>query len=590
MSYGPKSIAGLRVLVVEDEALIAEEIADRLTQVGCEILRIVDTGYAAVEAALSLRPDLILMDIRLKGELDGIQATDLIHQRFHVPVVYLTAHSDQATLQRAKASSAFGYVLKPFHVRNLLAAIEVAVDRFHMEREFEDNHLTYATILGSIADGVIATDIAGRVQFMNPVAERLTGWTTGQARGEPCSAVLRLERGDERAPEEDLVLQALTARKSILIGPDTLVLARNGGKVAVDGGVSCVIDSLGRLVGASVTLRDMSQARKAEADLKAIAEQLRAVVDTAADGVMLLDAAGTVLMFNPACERLFGYTAREISGRPVAQVLPLPLSDNGHRPVRAVARATVGRRRDQSSFPVEVSVGEASEADRTLFVVVVHDMSARRQLEVALLEAVERERRRFGADLHDGLGQDLTGLSLLLAAVAGVARANRSPQAKDLEHAHEVARHALESCHSIARGLSPIGGAEGGLIVGLRELAARLSSPSGPQVRVAVSEVSRLGLSPAATDHLYRIAQEALSNALKHAHARSITLSLDVEPSHVRLEICDDGQGWTAPHGDTQGLGLRTMQYRASMIGATFQIAEPRPHGVCIVCFCPQAA
>jgi signal transduction histidine kinase len=105
-------------------------------------------------------------------------------------------------------------------------------------------------------------------------------------------------------------------------------------------------------------------------------------------------------------------------------------------------------------------------------------------------------------------------------------------------------------------------------------------------LEITVSEVSRLGLSPAASDHLYRIAQEALTNA--HAHANSIKVTLDVERERVRLEVCDDGWGVEAVGKSAPGLGLRTMRYRASMIGARFEIAPFRPKGTRVICDCPQ--
>jgi two-component system, LuxR family, sensor kinase FixL len=276
---------------------------------------------------------------------------------------------------------------------------------------------------------------------------------------------------------------------------------------------------------------------------------------------------------------------------------PLPAPNDGrrpgsqhHRPIVIIERATICHRRDRSTFPAEISVGEVRSPDRPSFVGVIHDITERRELETAYLEAVEREQRRFGTDLHDGLGQELTGLSLLLSALIRTEREARGPHTADLEQANEVAQHALQSCQAIARGLSPIGPTEGGLIRALRDLVARLKAPSGPRVEILVSEVSRLGLSPAATDHLYRIAQEALSNALKHAHAHSIQVSLDVEQEHVRLEIRDDGEGVTAIGSESPGLGLRTMQYRASLIGARLEIAHFAPRGTRIVCDCPQSA
>jgi len=478
MSAELRSIAALRILVAEDDGMVAEAICDRLTEAGVEVVARADTGAGAVEAALAQRPDLILMDVRLKGDMDGIRASELINEKMRVPVVYLTADADQKTLQRAKAASAYGYVLKPFHMRNLIGAIEVAVDRFEMERRLEDSQLTYATILGSIADGVIAVDTQGRVRFMNGVAERLTGWLTRDAERQPLGTVLNLVDSGSDQAAADLIARVLNSRNTLPFGRDAHVTSREGIRVPVDGGMSCVVDSLDRIVGACITIRDVTDTRKAE--------------------------------------------------------------------------------------------------------------SERLHLEAALLDAVGREQRRFGTDLHDGLGQELTGLSLLLSALTDTARAAHSPHTADLQQAGEVAQHALQSCQTIARGLSPIGSTGGGLITALRDLVTRLKAPSGPSLEISVSEVSRLGLSPAASDHLYRIAQEALTNALKHAHANSIKVTLDVEQERVRLEVCDDGWGLEAVGKNTPGLGLRTMRYRASMIGARFEIAPFRPNGTRVICDCPQ--
>ncbi len=585
--------AAPRILVVEDEALIAEEICDRLSQHGYEMLGVVDTGAAAIESALARRPDLILMDIRLKGPIDGIEAAESINERMRVPVVYLTAHSDQRTLQRAKATSVFGYVLKPFHVKNLLVAIEVAMDRFEADRRLEESRITYATILSSISEAVIATDTEGSLRFMNPAAERLTGWTTREAQGVAAETVLQLVADGDTVCTADLVASVLRARGMLRLSADAQAVDRYGARVAVDGTIACVIDGLGRLVGATITLRDVTDARTAQAASQMMAARLRAVVDTAVDGVLLLDAAGTVLMSNPACAVLFGCPTEEIDGRGIEAWMASPLEGDDFArsgPVRLSARATTVRRKDRSAFPTEVSVGETRDAGATVFVCVIHDVSARKALEAALLEAVESERRRFGADLHDGLGQELTGLSLLLAALVRSASDLDYALAADLARAQQVANFALRSCKTIARGLSPVADSEGGLVGALRGLVARLDAPSGPRVNLSIGEVSRLGLSAAATDHLYRIAQEAVANALKHARATSIRVTLDVEPSSVRLEICDDGSGVGTFGADPGGLGLRTMHYRAAMIGARIHFVPTGTSGTCVVCECPQAA
>ena len=316
------------------------------------------------------------------------------------------------------------------------------------------------------------------------------------------------------------------------------------------------------------------------------AEQLRAVIDTAVDGVILFDAAGTTLMFNAACVRLFGYTAKELAGRAIKTLVPNMLTDHLDRKTYP----TRGHRKDGSTFPVELSLGQASRPGESVYVSVIRDISERQELEAAFLDAIGREQRRLGSDLHDSLGQDLTGLSLLLSALARSARDGERLGVSDLEQAEEVVRRALQSCRNIAHGLSSVTESQGGLISGLRDLVARLRTASGPSLDFEAIETAPLSLSPAACDHLFRIAQEALANALRHAHANSIAVKLDVEPGSVRLKICDDGDGLPSTGLSASGLGLRTMRYRASLLGAKFQITRLDHAGTCIVCECPQAA
>jgi PAS domain S-box-containing protein len=596
MSGIPDSIAGLRILIVEEEALIVAEMADRLTLAGCEIIATTDNGTEAIEAAVTLRPDLILMDARLKGDMDGIHASELIQRQFSVPIVYVTAHSDRGTLQGVKASGAFGYIQKPFHMRNLVSAIDMAVNRFKMEQQLEENLLAYSTIMSSSSDGVIATDVHGRVRYLNPAAERLTGWSIRDAQGQPSSAIVRFastagDWGDHP------VGQVLASRQPLTLGGAERLISRYGVHVPVDGGISAVIDSLGRLVGATITLRDVSDARKATEDLKDAAEQLRAVLDTAVDGVMLFDATGRTLMCNSACPRLFGYSAKEMVRCAIDTLIPdmptsdldRPLQTSAPLPLKIKARPTFGRRKDGSTFPAELSLGKTSHGGQPVFVSVIRDISERKELEAALLDAIGHEQRRLADDLHDGLGQELTGLSLLLSAfAAGVCHGN-TLEATDLERALVVAQRALQSCRSIARGLSPVTEAQGGLVAGLRDLVARLKTGSGPTFDFTTIGLARLGLSPAASDHLFRIAQEAIANALKHARANLIKVTLEIEPASVRLAICDDGEGLTVPEISATGLGLRTMRYRASLLGAKFHITRFGHQGTCVVCECPQA-
>ena len=596
-------MGGGRILVVEDEALIAEEIRERVAAAGYTVVAVVDTGAAALQTVAVSRPDLVLMDIRLKGPMDGIEAAELIYDRFGVPIIYLTAHSDQGTLQRARARAAFGYVLKPFHVDSLLVAIDVGMHRAQIEARLHEHELTFAAILGSLSEGVLTTDAAGRVRLMNAVAEQLLGWTTRGAEGRPLATVLKLTDEAGLPVQERLVKRIVAAHQPLQFGVADHLVRANGERIPISGGAAPVIDYLGRVVGVTVTVRDASAARRAERELRSLSAELQAVVDTAVDGVMLVDADGAIRVFNPACARLSGYAAEELVGRNVAQLMPSPLAiaergtapgdgdgDGGGAaaPLLAAGRATMLRRKDGTSLPVEVSVGEADHLGKPVFALIVHDVSERRDLQEAYFDAAGTEQRRMARDLHDGLGQELTGLALLLSALERGATEAGLPNAGDLARVRDLASHTIGTCRSVARGLLPVADAQGGLVAGLHDLVRRLNDVPGPAIQFSVIEAATVGLSASTTDHLYRIAQEALTNALKHARANSIQVTLDVGRSAVLLRVCDDGTGIAAGSPDPAGLGLKTMRYRAELIGARLRIEGLGRAGTCVVCECPQ--
>ena len=183
-----------RILIVEDEGIIAQDIRASLQELGYEVCATVATGEDAVRKAETERPDLALVDVVLQGGMDGIEAAHFIHSRFRVPIVYLTAYADDKMLERAKMTEPFGYLIKPFRDRELHSTIEMALFRHEMGVKLRENQEWLSVMLNSIADALIATDENGFVKLMNPVAESLTGWTADKANGRPLEAVFSMER------------------------------------------------------------------------------------------------------------------------------------------------------------------------------------------------------------------------------------------------------------------------------------------------------------------------------------------------------------------------------------------------------------
>jgi PAS domain S-box-containing protein len=194
----PETPGRARFLIVEDEQIVALELEDRVARMGHSVVGIVASGEEAIEEARRLHPDLILMDIKLQGALDGIDAAKAIREVASIPVVYLTAFADDTTLRRAKLTEPYGYILKPFHERELHVVIEVSLYRHRAERALRESEAWRLALLRSAGDAIIAAGPDGRVKFMNPLAGALTGWRESEAIGAPLDDVFETVPPSER--------------------------------------------------------------------------------------------------------------------------------------------------------------------------------------------------------------------------------------------------------------------------------------------------------------------------------------------------------------------------------------------------------
>jgi CheY-like chemotaxis protein len=181
-----------RILIVEDEKIIAIDLQRRLERFGYTVVGMAGDGESAVSMALELVPDIILMDIMLAGKMDGIEAAKAIKASKDIPFIFLTAFTDERTLERAKEAEPYGYILKPFKERELYTTIDIALYKHGMEGKLTRQERLFSAILHSINDGIIATDIDLTIQFMNPVAEDISGFKEGAARGKNISQFLTL--------------------------------------------------------------------------------------------------------------------------------------------------------------------------------------------------------------------------------------------------------------------------------------------------------------------------------------------------------------------------------------------------------------
>ncbi len=198
----------LRIMIVEDESLVARDIDNMASSLGYEVCGIASSGEEAVAMAARLRPDLILMDVIIKGGLDGISAAEKIWENYRIPLIYVTAYADELTLKRAKITEAFGYILKPFDERELKVTIEMAFYKSRMGMRLQEREEWLSALLKSIGDGVIATDKDGLITYMNPLAEKLTGWTQEDVLKKPLVEICSTTDIKNDSKEREIILSA----------------------------------------------------------------------------------------------------------------------------------------------------------------------------------------------------------------------------------------------------------------------------------------------------------------------------------------------------------------------------------------------
>ena len=268
-----------RILIVEDEFIVARNLQKRLMNLGFSVPALAATAEQAIHEAERTNPDLVLMDIRLEGEGDGIAAARYIHERLGIPVVYLTAYADADTIRRAKVAEPLGFLPKPFGLRELQTTIEVALYKHSIDAHLRRNERWLDATLRCIGEAVIAVDPQGAVAFLNPAAEALVGVPRERAAGRPLAEILSLSplTPDPRAPDAPAV--ALREGRLLDLVGDVVVRPAHGREAPVALSATPLVDERGRDAGVLLVLQDLlrdgeRRCRELEADLQAAHERI----------------------------------------------------------------------------------------------------------------------------------------------------------------------------------------------------------------------------------------------------------------------------------------------------------------------------
>lgn len=447
-------------------------------------------------------------------------------------------------------------------------------------------------ILEEINQCVLSTDLNGIVNYWNSACEQIFGYSKAEMVNKPLRKIypfVAAERYDEHIRQLRTGQEVKGQWKSI---------TKAGDIIWIDVHAKPLMDEDGSPQAIVASAHDIGGLKRVERELEENKARAQAILETTVDGIFTTDIKGRILNFNHSASRMFGYSEEEITGTCINVLIPefhnkddnyvnrySEISENrdiGYR------REMVGRHKNGSTFPLELSVSEIEWEGKRIFTSVVNNISDRRRLEREILRVSEEERRNLGQDLHDGLGQMLTGIHLISKNLAKKLKFNGFPCSDEVQEISDLIKEADEYAKALAHGLVHVNFEEEGLDTVLNQLARQVEKLFNINCSVNIKENIKLH-NDMHSMHLYRIAQESISNAVKHGKANNINIELKTKNGFLKLSIIDDGIGFSESQKQTKkaGMGINIMRYRANILSGQIEIFETEEKETKVLCTVP---
>ncbi|MBI2824001.1 MAG: CHASE3 domain-containing protein [Planctomycetia bacterium] len=363
--------------------------------------------------------------------------------------------------------------------------------------------------------------------------------------------------------------------------------------------VTTVTDLVGSLLGIGMVglafflfQRELAHRQRADDAMR----RLAAIVESSDDAIVSKTLDGRIVSWNAGARRIYGYDAEEVIGRPIALLCPPECVDELHHHLELVRRGvhvehfeTTRMRKDGRRIDVSVSISPIRDGSGAVIggCAIAREVTEHKRLQREVLEIAAREQQRLGQDLHDGTGQQLTGLAMMAERLAGELSDHSLPHADAAAKIVDGLEHALADVRALSKGLLPVEVDAEGLMAALGDLAAQTSELPGVTCSFDCDEPVCILDNQTAT-HLYRLCQESVTNALKHGPARNIVIALTGDQDLIRLTIADDGAGFAKDQRTRTGTGVRIMGYRAELIRAKLTISPGHPRGTLVTCTLPR--
>ncbi len=453
-----------------------------------------------------------------------------------------------------------------------------------------------ATLLNDLLDTaevlVVELDHAGRIVWFNGAVSRLCGWQLGELRGEDW-----VERFVQPA-EQETVRQCIAhvAAPQSSANEKSSLLKSDGQARVIDWFYKPIHDASQQQVGLICLGHDVTEGERMREDLKGSEDRAQGVLATAVNAIVTISERGLIETANEATERVFGYAKEEMIGQNVSMLMPEPYREHhdgyldaykktGLRKIIGIGREVIAQRKDGRVFPIDLSVGEVKLPNGRIFTGIMRDLSERRALEEKILSISEDEQARIGQDIHDDLCQQLAAIGCLSKVVYQRLNVINSPEAMQLAEITRLITRANTRAREMSRGLMPVVLDSDGLMAALADLARSTERIFRVSCPFACDPPVQVGDNKLATQ-LYRIAQEAVANAIKHSRADRIEMSLALNDGMIEMVIRDNGIGIQG-HKSSDGMGLLTMSHRARMVSGSLSIDHDRFGGTVVQCIVP---
>lgn len=538
--------------------------------------------------------DIILLDLSLPDSF-GMETFEEINQEASpIPIIVLTGLEDEKLGVEAVQRGAQDFLIKKDLTGSLLSrSILYSIQRNQLSLKLErsQERLLEAQRLAHL----------GSYEFDLETGELVWSAETFRIMGmNPAGREPTFSQFKEMFHPDDVSLMEDTIRKVRVEGKRQAAEHR----IITDAGDLKFLHSIfkpvknedGEVVKIFGTIHDITQRKRAENRLKENERRYRMLFQAATDEILVyqLDDDGLPMPFlevnNVACN-ILGYEREELEKLTVYDIVDYRKEEVDKQIDKLISKSDVVREtrhvaKDGTIIPLEVSAQAFNYNGKTTIISVGRDIRERRKLEQEILNISEQERRRIGRDLHDGLGQMLTGIGLISRNLANQLANQNETVAEQVQEISDMIKEADEHARGLAHGLVPVNVEANGLDAALRQLASKSRKMYDVNCEYTNGQTSLLHDNTVAV-HMYRIAQEAINNAIKHGKAKNITIKMKNRENSILLQVEDDGKGFPETTEVTDGMGVRIMHYRAQMIGGNLEINSTKGQGTEVICTLP---